>query len=286
MDCPKCGHKQDDAVRCQSCGIYFDKYRRQQAITPASTEDGSSASNSGRTLKIALVALLITALGVVFYTRFSSSAKKPAPVVAQKQSAAPQPIQPLPEKSDVPAAKQIDEPVGLAAQIAQSNPPGNTIEAARNATVFIKTSWGTLGSGFLVDGDCHGITNRHVLEFNADKLIRNVQEDPEFRARLSAAQDRLRMEIENLRSQRDQILAYRHGSVIDAQQLSNKIRELEERLATLPQDVEAKMRSELDRTVTDKKSYTVVMIDGTEFPMSQVDFADDNDLAMFQLPAV
>jgi len=45
------------------------------------------------------------------------------------------------------------------------------------------------------------------------------------------------------------------------------------------------MRSELDRTVTDRKSYTVVMIDGTEFPMSQVDFADDNDLALFQLPA-
>ena len=34
MDCPKCGNKQSDSVKCGSCGIYFAKLRPPPSATP------------------------------------------------------------------------------------------------------------------------------------------------------------------------------------------------------------------------------------------------------------
>src|SRR5262249_13915552 len=58
----------------------------------------------------------------------------------------------------------------------------NPIEAARNATVFIRTSWG-LGSGFIVDAGCHVITNRHVVESDGKRVANEVFADPEMQRR-------------------------------------------------------------------------------------------------------
>ena len=35
MQCPKCGHQQQEEVSCASCGIYFEKYRAAQARAAA-----------------------------------------------------------------------------------------------------------------------------------------------------------------------------------------------------------------------------------------------------------
>lgn len=48
-------------------------------------------------------------------------------------------------------------------------PRRNNIEKADLATVFIKISWGT-GSGFFIDKKCQVITNKHVVQYDKDKL--------------------------------------------------------------------------------------------------------------------
>ena len=46
---------------------------------------------------------------------------------------------------------------------------GKPLEAARDATVIIETSWG-MGSGFIIDEQCHVVTNRHVVETDGDRV--------------------------------------------------------------------------------------------------------------------
>ena len=83
---------------------------------------------------------------------------------------------------------------GLEAQLARSFPARNAIETARNATVFIKTGWG-MGSGFMIDADCHVITNRHVVETDGALVAKKVVDSPEMRTRMAAAAQQLRTNI-------------------------------------------------------------------------------------------
>ena len=296
MDCPKCGHEQRDEVRCESCGIYFEKYRRRQ--TKSQSAD-SGLKNARRppeagvrnTLKIVCLTSAVIGLGLLVYAKLSTTAQQPPVPTAQKPTVATAP--PQRDPSPVPfggpgSVTEESQPklTGLAAQLAKSNPPGNIIETARNATVFIKTGWGAIGSGFLVDAKCHGVTNRHVLEFNPDRLFRKYREDPAFHAKLSDAQQDIRGAIDRLRLRETEIVANR-GSIIDLNQVSRKRMELEVELANLPKRAEAEMRQELERAapVENAKGFAVVLIDGTEYSMSQAEYADGTDLALFQLPA-
>jgi serine protease Do len=288
MDCPKCGHKQLDEVRCESCGIYFEKYRRRQTKSQSADSGQKNSrrpleSSAGNTIKIVLVTSAVIGLGLLVYTKVSTSTKNPPVATAPPQ-------RPLPVPSGKPASTATEESppqlIGIAAQLAKSNPPGNIIETARNATVFIKTGWGAFGSGFLVDAECHGVTNRHVLEFNPDRLFRKYREDPAFRAKVSDVQQELRGEIDRLRLRETENVANR-GSILDLQQISQKRMALEVELANLPKRAEAEMREELERAAPaeNAKGFTVVLIDGTEYSMSQAEYADQTDLALFQLPA-
>src|SRR5258708_5242671 len=73
------------------------------------------------------------------------------------------------------AAPDSTQPAAAASQgpPAGALPARNPIEAARNATVFIRTGWG-LGSGFIIDQDCHVITNRHVVETDGARVANTV----------------------------------------------------------------------------------------------------------------
>ena len=288
MDCPKCGHKQLDEVRCESCGIYFEKYRRRQTKSQSADSGLKNPrrpleSSGSNTIKIVLVTSAVIGLGLLVYTKVSTSTKYPPVATAPPQRPLPVPS----GKPDSTATKESPPQLtGLAAQLAKSNPPGNIIETARNATVFIKTGWGAFGSGFLIDAECHGVTNRHVLEFNPDRLFRKYREDPAFRAKVSDVQQELRGEIDRLRLRETENVANR-GSILDLQQISQKRMALEVELANLPKRAEAEMRQELERAAPaeNAKGFTVVLIDGTEYSMSQAEYADQTDLALFQLPA-
>src|ERR1700694_2054782 len=248
MDCPKCGHKQRDEVRCESCGIYFEKYRRRQTKTQSADSALKNArsppeSGVGNTIKIVFVTAAVIGLGLTVYTKVGTRTKN-LPVATAPPQHHPLPI-PSGERNSTAPEERQPQLTGLAAQLAKSNPPGNLIETARNATVFIKTGWGAFGSGFLVDAECHGVTNRHVLEFNPDRLFRKYREDPAFHAKLSDAQEELRGEIDQLRLRETENVANR-GSIIDLKQISRKRMELEVELANLPKTAEAEMRQELE----------------------------------------
>src|SRR5260370_4613383 len=74
MDCPKCGHQQRDDLRCESCGIYFEKYRRQQT---AGQSANSGLKNSGvppesgffNTIKIVAITSAVIGLGLFLHSK-------------------------------------------------------------------------------------------------------------------------------------------------------------------------------------------------------------------------
>src|ERR1700724_3113927 len=108
MDCPKCGHNQLDEVRCESCGIYFEKYRRQQ--TKSQSAD-SGLNNSRRplesslrnTIKIVFVTSAVIGLGLLVYTKVST---KNPPVATPPPQRIPSPIPSGKPDSPAPEERQ------------------------------------------------------------------------------------------------------------------------------------------------------------------------------------
>ena len=67
---------------------------------------------------------------------------------------------------------------------------GSPLEAARDATVVIETSWG-LGSGFIIDEECHVVTNRHVVETDGRRMADKVVREPEAQVAMMEAREQL-----------------------------------------------------------------------------------------------
>ncbi len=67
------------------------------------------------------------------------------------------------------AGLERDASSGISMELMESFKPRNNVEAARNATVFIDTGFGT-GSGFFINQDCLIVTNRHVIEMSDESL--------------------------------------------------------------------------------------------------------------------
>src|SRR6267154_5551832 len=108
MDCPKCGHKQLGEVQCESCGIYFEKYRRRQAESQSAD---SGLKNPRRplesgvrsTIKIVFVTSAVIGLGLLVYTKVSTGTKNPPVATAPSQR------DPLPVPSGGPVSTTTEE---------------------------------------------------------------------------------------------------------------------------------------------------------------------------------
>lgn len=61
---------------------------------------------------------------------------------------------------------------GISAELANSHPPRNAIERARNSTVFIDVGFGS-GSGFFIDENCTIVTNSHAVQIKYDQMREN-----------------------------------------------------------------------------------------------------------------
>ncbi|HEY2590667.1 MAG TPA: hypothetical protein VGI35_03665, partial [Steroidobacteraceae bacterium] len=231
MKCPKCGHEQDDAVQCGSCGVYFAKLAQQQAPSVprdrrASPESRPSGFGPG------VLALAVIATAAIVYGAMRHRTSAPAPQDGSS-SGAPASDAVVPGNSASPRAANLS---GLGAQLARSHPARNAIETARNATVFIKTGWG-LGSGFIVDDDCHVITNRHVVESDGARVAANVTRDPQFRAGIASARQQLQTALNQARRLR-RSLEGEPGTNLEQIELDDKIAAMEEQLANLPERVD------------------------------------------------
>jgi len=202
MKCPKCAHHQATVIKCEACGLYFVKFMQHQIRRENRLRAYRSAA---RTSGFGWGAILVTAVMSTVAVWSIQNRHNPASAISSATPAAAATntanfpiatdIKPLaavatasayPRPSELPAAdvKSTHLLQGLEAQLAKAFPARNAIETARNATVLIKTSWGT-GSGFIIDSSCHVITNRHVVETDSSRAANSAVDAPELRARLS-----------------------------------------------------------------------------------------------------
>ena len=170
---------------------------------------------------------------------------------------------------------------GLEAQLARTHPARNAIEVARNATVLVKTSWG-FGSGFIVDEDCHVITNRHVVESDGARVAARVTQDAQGQAGIASARQRLLLAISQAQRVR-RALETQPGTNLEQMQLDSKIAEMEEALAHLSERVDEAISDRVEESA--RTGFAAILVDGTEYDGLHAEFADHADLALFQLPA-
>jgi serine protease Do len=276
VKCPKCGHEQDDAVRCGSCGVYFAKLAQPPPPSVprdrrASSEPKASGFGPG-VLVLAVIATVAIVYGVLHHRSSAPAPQEPSAGGTPPSDAAAR------GTAASPGAAELS---GLEAQLARSHPARNAIEAARNATVFIKTGWG-LGSGFIIDEDCHVITNRHVVESDGARVAATVSRDPQLRAGIAGARQQLQTALVQARRLR-RSLESEPGTNLEQIELDDKIAAMEEQLAHLPERVDEAISAKVEDSA--RTGFTAILVDGTEYDGLHAEFADHADLALFQLPS-
>ena len=274
MQCPKCHHEQSDREQCEACGIYFAKYAQHQADAAQRAAEPADEipSGHGRVWAKRAVALAVVAVLVVWgVTRQGGDTETPAAA----EPAAP-----------VAAAPAGPQPGGVSARLAQTHAPKNAIEAARNATVFIRTPWDAFGSGFIVDRECTVVTNRHVMQFDAARA-RAVARQPEVVAdEIGRQREELLEQLATLEAEHEAMAGRYGGNSGEAVTVEYKIRKLREKMRTLPERAREALADEVSRQALYARtaSYTVSLVDGTEYQVSDVSLSEQDDLARFRLP--
>ena len=284
MKCPKCGHAQDGTVTCDRCGVYFAKLQpvapsRPPVRPPAQEPPRSSGIGIGGVV----LACVLTAAVVYRSTRPTPPATTATAVPSPQSPAARSPsgAAPASTEADDAAAPEGTAQTGIEARLAQSFPAHNAVERTRNATVFIKTGWGS-GSGFIVDADCHVVTNRHVVETDGERVAKSVVQDPDIRARLDTAQQQLAVAL--YQEQRHlHALAGQPGTTVERLQSEQRIREYQAQLKDMPGQLSQAVSEKVQES--GRAGFTVSLIDGTEFKSLHARNADQLDLALIKLPA-
>jgi len=289
MKCPSCGNNQKNTLECERCGIIFEKYRaRQQRLAEvklASEEQNEKKKKSLSSLVIGLMVGLLVGGGAFFYFGKGSDTAVPP---ADFTEAFPQQQEVREKTQETVATGQESMPQvpqqnnrhtsleGLAAQLHEKHPATTAIEKARNATVFIKTSWGS-GTGFFVSNNGLIITNKHVLQMQ-EKDINALNDNAEKGAKLL---DGERKRIEYLKSQVSRI-----GDERMRQQLKEDIRAREQEYAKYS----ALHQQLLDQistieTASPTNDVEVILIDGSTWPVSSVTISERHDLALISIDA-
>lgn len=271
MECPKCGHHQENTVECSACGIYFEKYRAMQERLKAAEGESKAAPSSrkrkGTSPLVPLALILALFTGVLWLFFGAGNTPTPKTITAQ-----PAPL--------------VAEPTGIAAQLAASHPPGNPIEQARNATVFIETPWGTQGSGFIVNSQCDVVTNRHVVDFNSDQMKAAIYNDEELQRNAMNSMNQLREELDYLTRVKRNML-YRGAKKREIEKVDQRMTELRNKLNSFGTDLKDAVDEEVDTMAWHAQSamLTISLIDGTTFEVNNIERSETFDLATFRLPA-
>ncbi len=282
MKCPKCGHERGSAKECGRCGIIFEKYRlRQEQLNEQNNEPSPPKLQGGmKGVWVGLAIGLLVGMGVFYFLSKPPSTPQPIPetqnkVAKQQFPPAQTSLQPRQDQPPAPRQQSDEELTGIALQLSESHPPSNGVEEARNATVFIKTSWGS-GSGFFIDPVGHIVTNRHVVEFGRENLAK-------AKADLARLEKSLRMVQKNIRYLKKQALKV--GSDV-REQVLYEIKRQEEEYAhykALQEQVQKRLE-DIERT-TPVRDVKVVLIDGTELEVLGIDLSPNLDLALLTISA-
>ncbi len=272
MECPKCGHEQDNTFECESCGIVFEKYEQIQArlrVHETSKPIEISRRMGSPKSKSPYYALLGVAFGIiaclVLYRLFLYSDNKQT---KNEELAKRRPAQ----EETIKGEKNI-EAIKLAPYTSRST--SDYIARAANATVFVETAWGS-GSGFFVDDGCQVVTNRHVVHL-----------DPRSVESMEVQQNRLKQIIDY----EEQEIARAEDGVRyisdrgSREEVEKFIRIKKERLEEL------KMRYQAFTSTLESIKYgsglselNVILIDGSQYTDSIAQLSERYDLALLVLP--
>lgn len=269
MKCPKCAFEQETTDVCKACGIIFAKYAaHQKQLQECTTQPTKGSNNKGmRNVVFIVCAILIGLLaGKALWGKKSHPPKTAQPAIANNLSSEP------PTDDGGPVAKS-ESP---APSTYQHNQPfnGNPIEKARNATVLIKTPWGS-GAGFFVDDRGHIVTNRHVVEFNKDALNK-LQE------RMDTLYNTLTLEKKYLAELEIQINSITSDTRRkQALSLFAQRKEEYEKYQTIYDELESQRRKV--QYYSPLSDLQICTVDGQTYRISEIVLSDDFDLALLSL---
>jgi len=280
MECPRCKHQQEATDKCESCGVYFSKVAARPADARPSRKDRARGESPPPRIGMGALAItaLATALLVIGFMRKGNDSNERRGhriesqqlVVIDSQSSA---------QPDQGASREM--PVNIQSSAGASAATEKPLEAARNATVLIETGLG-VGSGFIIDGQCHVVTNRHVVELNGERTAAEVVRDPEAQAAIADARERIERQIYaaevRLRSIRNQA-----GSNLEQVELERRIAEARKQL----EDPSLGLKNYVAKTVdkAGRAGFTATLPDGTRYESLYARFSENYDLALFKLPA-
>jgi hypothetical protein len=126
------------------------------------------------------------------------------------------------------------------------------------------------------------ITNRHVVETDGARVANTVASSAEMRARIAVAEQQLRASIvQQLQLRRS--LVGQPGTNLQAIEIDERVQAMKEELADLPEHVNRDISEKVEGS--GRSGFTAMVVDGTEFNSLHAEYADNRDLAIFQLPA-
>lgn len=281
MDCPKCGHVQVGEQECERCGVIFARLQKKEEDKALPSEAEMEPSVLPRKASSGLAGWLVAlavGLSAGWYV-FAPPQPQPAPETGPPAAvSSPESVQegrnPQPAMSQPGMVDQPQTAEGLAGKLAAAFPAGNPLEQARNATVFIKTPWGS-GSGFFVTANGYIITNRHVVEFDAAQL-------KDFKGKA----DKLAAELERDRRNREvlqnQLATLRDPGVRrQVEEELQRRQEAHEKYSAMHKEITGQLqRIERSSWSADIK---VVLIDGSELAVQSLKMSDRTDLALLSV---
>ncbi|MFA6498292.1 MAG: trypsin-like peptidase domain-containing protein [Desulfurivibrionaceae bacterium] len=267
---------------CERCGVIFARLQKKEENKPLPSEAEMEpvilvVPRQAASGLVGWLGAMVVGLLVGWYV--FAPQQKPAPDVGppvtvsspereQEGSSSPQSMSQQGEPNQPQGAE------GLAGKLAAAFPAENPLEQARNATVYIKTPWGS-GSGFFVTANGYIVTNRHVVEVDAAK-----------RKSMKDEVDKMAAELERDRRNRE-VLQNQLASIRDAgvrRQVEENLQrgqEARERYSALHQEKIAQLeRIERSSWSEDIK---VILIDGSELPVQSLKMSDRTDLALLSV---
>jgi serine protease Do len=274
MQCPKCGREQESTASCEACGLVFAKFDRRQEVLHHAAPPPAEIPPAGHGLRIWWLVSLAVLLGLGAGRWLWRPAGQVPVMLADSVESAPVADTVVPVEEPRSPWSTVGKPGAEPAAPAAAAELDNPIERARDATVVIRTPWGS-GAGFFVDGQGHIITNRHVVEFDRNKLAALREQLSRLEKALAEEKrmvEQLQRDLAGIVNQDWRRQA--EGRIAYGRQQIRKYQELHEQLESTRRTVEY---------YTPLSDLRVILVDGREHRINAVHLSRNLDLALLSL---